>query len=154
MHGEPFNITDVEVGPDGLMYFTTGGRSTTGGLWRLRYNAQRGAAPAAPDMTGILAVVRQPQPLSSWGWAAIEKVKAGDGRRLRRRAREARAQRVGGASGIGRAPCYEMQRHGAAPNAALLTALAADKSPEVRAAAIYVAGVQGQAAEGRGGRRL
>ena len=46
-------------------------------------------------MTGILAVVRQPQPLSSWGWAAIEKVKASMGAQLRRRAREARAQRLG-----------------------------------------------------------
>ena len=26
VHGEPLNITDVEVGPDGLVYFTTGGR--------------------------------------------------------------------------------------------------------------------------------
>jgi hypothetical protein len=72
VHGEPFNITDVEVGPDGMLYFTTGGRNTAGGLWRLRY---KGNVPAPPDMTGAFAVVRQPQPLSSWGWAAIEKVK-------------------------------------------------------------------------------
>ena len=26
VHGEPLNITDVEVGPDGLVYFTIGGR--------------------------------------------------------------------------------------------------------------------------------
>ena len=96
VHGEPFNITDVEVGPDGLMYFTTGGRNTTGGLWRLRYT---GTAPAAPDMTGILAVVRQPQPLSSWGWAAIEKVKTSMGAAFGSRAREARAQRVGSRHG-------------------------------------------------------
>jgi putative heme-binding domain-containing protein len=145
VHGEPFNITDVEVGPDGLMYFTTGGRSTTGGLWRLRYNAQRGAAPAAPDMTGILAVVRQPQPLSSWGWAAIEKVKAGMGAGFA--AELEKLSRNGAAAPGDRSRAVlEMQRHGAAPNAALLTALAADKSPEVRAAAIYIAGVQGQAA--------
>ncbi|HET7219676.1 MAG TPA: HEAT repeat domain-containing protein, partial [Vicinamibacterales bacterium] len=42
---------------------------------------------------------------------------------------------------------YEMQRHGAAPNAALLTALSTDKSPDVRAAVAYIAGVQGDAAK-------
>jgi hypothetical protein len=76
VHGEPFNITDVEVGPDGMMYFTTGGRNTTGGVWRLRYT---GMDAKTPEMTGILAVVRQPQPLSSWGWAAIEKIKSSMG---------------------------------------------------------------------------
>ena len=102
-----------------MMYFTTGGRNTTGGLWRLRYT---GTAPAAPDMTGILAVVRQPQPLSSWGWAAIEKVKAsmgaGFGGELEKVARNASAPGMERARAI-----YEMQRHGAAPSAALLTAL-------------------------------
>ena len=139
VHGEPFNVTDVEVGPDGLMYFTTGGRNTTGGLWRLRYT---GTVPAPPDMTGILAVVRQPQPFSSWGWAAIEKVKASMGAdfgaALEKLARSTSAAAMDRARAV-----YEMQRHGAAPGAPLLTALIADRSPEVRAAAIFVAGVQG-----------
>ena len=143
VHGEPFNITDVEVGPDGLMYFTTGGRSTTGGLWRLRYT---GAGPAAPEMTGILAVVRQPQPLSSWGWAAIEKVKSsmgtGFGSELEKLARNTSAAGMERARAI-----YEMQRHGAAPSGALLTALVTDANADVRAAVTYVAGVQGEAAK-------
>jgi putative heme-binding domain-containing protein len=143
VHGEPFNITDVEVGPDGMMYFTTGGRNTSGGLWRLRY---KGAVPPAPDMTGILAVVRQPQPLSSWGWTAIEKVKAtmgaSFGSELEKLARSASAATMDRTRAL-----YEMQRHGASPSAALLTALAADKSPEVRAAVTYIAGVQGDAAK-------
>ncbi len=143
VHGEPFNITDVEVGPDGLMYFTTGGRSTTGGLWRLRYT---GTVPAAPDMTGILAVVRQPQPLSSWGWAAIEKVKAtmgaNFGGELEKIARSASAPGMDRARAI-----YEMQRHGVAPSAALLSALVKDGNADVRAAVTFVAGVQGEAAK-------
>jgi putative heme-binding domain-containing protein len=141
VHGEPFNITDVEVGPDGLMYFTTGGRNTTGGLWRLRY---KGTVPPTPDMTGILTAVRQPQPLSSWGWTAIEKVKAsmgsGFGGELEKLARSASAVTIDRARAL-----YEMQRHGAAPGAALLTALSSDKSPEVRATVVYIAGVQGDA---------
>ena len=142
VHGEPFNITDVEVGPDGLMYFTTGGRSTTGGLWRLRY---KGTVAPAPDMSGILAVVRQPQPLSSWGWAAIENVKttmgAAFGSELEKLARNASAAAMDRTRAL-----LEMQRHGAPPSGALLTVLIADKSPEVRAAAVFIAGVQGQAA--------
>ena len=143
VHGEPFNVTDVEVGPDGMMYFTTGGRNTTGGLWRLRYT---GTVPPPPDMTGILAVVRQPQPLSSWGWAAIERVKtsmgAGFGAELEKLARSASAATPDRARAV-----YEMQRHGAPPSAALLSALITDRSAEVRAAAVFVAGVQGEAAK-------
>jgi putative heme-binding domain-containing protein len=140
VHGEPFNITDIEVGPDGLMYFTTGGRNTTGGLWRLRY---KGSGGVSPDMTGILAVVRQPQPLSSWGWAAIEKAKttmaASFGAELEKLART-----VSAASADRMRALLEMQRHGAAPSAALLSALAQDKSAEVRATVTYIAGVQGE----------
>ena len=44
VHGEPLNITDVEVGPDGLVYFTTGGRTTEGGVFRVVYNG-RGRRP-------------------------------------------------------------------------------------------------------------
>ncbi len=139
VHGEPFNITDVEVGPDGMLYFTTGGRNTSGGVWRLRY---KGTLPAAPDMTGVLAVVRQPQPLSSWGWGAIEKAKASMGAsfgtELERLARNASAASMDRARAV-----YEMQRHGAAPSAALLTALIKDRDAGVRAAVVYVAGVQG-----------
>jgi putative heme-binding domain-containing protein len=40
-----------------------------------------------------------------------------------------------------------MQRHGAPPNAALLTALAKDSNAEVRAAVTFVAGVQGESAK-------
>ena len=58
VHGEPLNITDVEVGPDGLVYFTTGGRTTEGGVFRVTYSgaeagdrqadaAARRGAPAA-----------------------------------------------------------------------------------------------------------
>ena len=40
-----------------------------------------------------------------------------------------------------------MQRHGAAPSAALLTALIKDANADVRAAVTYVAGVQGEASK-------
>jgi putative heme-binding domain-containing protein len=142
VHGEPMPITDLEVGPDGNIYLTTGGGQGQGGLYKITWT---GAKPAQPDMSGILAVVRQPQPLSSWGWDAIERVKASMGaafgselEKLARTASAAPTDRV--------RALLEMQRHGGAPNAALLHALAKDRNADVRAAAIYVAGLHSSAA--------
>ena len=33
----PLPLTDVEIGPDGAMYFTMGGRGTQSGLFRVTY---------------------------------------------------------------------------------------------------------------------
>ncbi len=139
LRGSPLAIIDVEVGPDGLIYFTTGGRGTAGGLWRLRYT---GTAPAAPDRAGIGAVVRQPQPLSSWGWAAIARVKdemGADafGAALSTLARDTSAAPLDRARAV-----YELQRHGPTPSLDLLGALLADRVPEVRAAAVYALGMR------------
>ena len=35
--GRPLNVTGVDFGPDGSMYFVTGGRRTQSGLYRVRY---------------------------------------------------------------------------------------------------------------------
>ena len=35
--GRPLNVTDLVVGPDGAMYFTTGGRRTQSGLYRIDF---------------------------------------------------------------------------------------------------------------------
>ena len=35
--GRPLNVTGVDFGPDGAMYFVTGGRRTQSGLYRVRY---------------------------------------------------------------------------------------------------------------------
>jgi putative heme-binding domain-containing protein len=42
--GRPLNVTDMTIGPDGAMYFTTGGRKTQSGLYRVTY-----AGPIAPE---------------------------------------------------------------------------------------------------------
>ncbi len=139
VHGEPLNITDLEVGPDGMIYFTTGGRRTEGGFWRIRYT---GETPTRPDMTGILAVVHQPQPLSAWGWKAIEDAKAQMGAQsfaseLERVARDASRDQWDRVRAL-----YEIERHGPTPSEDLLRDLASDTNGNVRAAAVYVAGQQ------------
>jgi putative membrane-bound dehydrogenase-like protein len=40
--GEPLNVTDLEVGPDGFLYFTKGGRFTEGGVYRVAYRPETG----------------------------------------------------------------------------------------------------------------
>lgn len=138
VHGEPMPITDLEVGPDGNIYLTTGGGPGQGGLYKVSWT---GPKPPRPDMTGILAVVRQPQPLSSFGWAAIEGIKASMGAsfgaELEKLARNTSANAQDRMRAV-----LEMQRHGAPPGAELMTALGKDRSAEVRAAVVYVAGVQ------------
>lgn len=37
LRGRPLNVTDIEFGPDGAMYFITGGRGTQSGLYRVKY---------------------------------------------------------------------------------------------------------------------
>ena len=52
VHGDPLPVSDMEIGPDGMLYFTTGGNGAEGGLFRVRYV---GTAPVAkPEMTGSI----------------------------------------------------------------------------------------------------
>ncbi len=47
LHGKPLNLTDLEFGSDGAMYFITGGRGTQSGLYRVRFV---GKAPPAEKL--------------------------------------------------------------------------------------------------------
>jgi putative heme-binding domain-containing protein len=38
VQGKPLNVTDLEFGPDGALYFITGGRKTQSALYRVRYS--------------------------------------------------------------------------------------------------------------------
>lgn len=40
LKGRPLNVTDLDFGQDGSMYFVTGGRGTQSGLYRVRYVAK------------------------------------------------------------------------------------------------------------------
>lgn len=65
LEGNPLNVTDLDVGPDGWLYFVTGGRGTSGGIYRVTWKGQ--VPPEVTNTgTGLTAVIRQPQPASSW----------------------------------------------------------------------------------------
>lgn len=70
-----FAPTDVEIGPDGSLFVSVGGRGTRGGVYRIRH--RDGGTPAEetkPDGSPtrdeqLAAVLRAPQPLCSWSRA-------------------------------------------------------------------------------------
>lgn len=65
LEGHPLNVTDLEVGPDGWLYFCTGGRGTSGGIYRVTWKGQ--VPEEVRDIgSGLTAVIRQPQPASSF----------------------------------------------------------------------------------------
>jgi putative heme-binding domain-containing protein len=68
LEGRPLNATDCAVGPDGSLYFCTGGRGTDGGVYRVRCNVP--VPPALSDMgEGIDRALRQPQIDADWARA-------------------------------------------------------------------------------------
>ena len=74
LEGNPLNVTDLEVGPDGWLYFVTGGRGTGGGIYRVVWKGQV-PKDVAEIGTGLTAVIRQPQPGSSWARQSIAAVR-------------------------------------------------------------------------------
>jgi putative heme-binding domain-containing protein len=72
--GQPLNCTDIEAGPDGAVYFTTGGRGTQGGLFRVSGDQARSIkkAPAAFPLDAI----EIDSPLSSYSRKKLGEIKA------------------------------------------------------------------------------
>lgn len=50
LKGKPLNLTDLEFGKDGAMYFITGGRDTQSGLYRVSYDKTLAGNAAATSM--------------------------------------------------------------------------------------------------------
>ncbi len=74
LKGAPLNVTDLDVGSDGALYFATGGRGTDGGVYRVRWTGE--VAKEVRDLgTGIAKAIRQPQISSAWGRQEIALVK-------------------------------------------------------------------------------
>lgn len=131
--GEPLNVTDLDVGPDGRLYFAVGGRSTHGGLFRVNYAGEPWKAPQHP-------VVEQPMPRSAWGQAALLAVKEDWGRaRWRRELLQIANDTTQPADNRLRA-LEALQVHGPKPRVEELIALQEDPDPALRAQAIYLLG--------------
>lgn len=63
--GKPLNVTDLSVSEDGSVCFCTGGRGTSGGVWRIRWTGN--VPPELFQFENQLAqILRHPQPDASW----------------------------------------------------------------------------------------
>ena len=55
LRGRPLNVTDLAFGPDGAMYFVTGGRRTKSALYRVRYAGTNGPRNKASSQQKVRA---------------------------------------------------------------------------------------------------
>jgi putative heme-binding domain-containing protein len=129
--GEPLNITDLDVGPDGFLYFTTGGRNTRGGLYRVRYD---GPLPVSKDRKGIDAVLHQPMPRSAWGTQALLDAKEEMGSRWKRKLRAAVKDKKM-ATPLRLRALEALQLHGPQPDVKMLRKAVHDSNETIRGAA-------------------
>jgi putative membrane-bound dehydrogenase-like protein len=135
--GEPLNITDLDIGPDGFLYFSTGGRSTTGGLYRVRYTGPPGGTRA--EGTALDRILEQPMPRSAWGREAIERAREELGELWEPELRAAALDTKRASEPRLRA-LEALQVLGPQPDRSLLGTLLDEPDPKLRAAAVYLLG--------------
>jgi putative heme-binding domain-containing protein len=63
LRGKPLNVTDLEFGGDGSLYFITGGRQTQSSLYRVSYIGPPGGAEAAAQDPSTLKMAAQARQL-------------------------------------------------------------------------------------------
>lgn len=140
IQGQPLNVTDVTVGPDGCLYFCTGGRGTKGGIYQVRW---LGKVPeSVKDLGGGVArAIKQPQVDSAWGRQAVAALKRELGSswssqitQIARSSETPPQQRV--------RALELMQLFGPMPSSLVLTELTEAKNEQVRAKAAYLLGLQ------------
>ena len=140
IQGQPLNVTDVAVGPDGNLYFCTGGRGTKGGIYQVRWN---GKVPAAVrDLgSGVTKAIKQPQLDSAWGRQAIASIKRELGSSWNTQVSAIAVSEE--ATPAQRVRALElMQLFGPAPTEDLLVDLMQSSNEAVRAKAAMLAGLQ------------
>ena len=149
--GQPLNCTDIEVGPEGSVYFTTGGRGTQGGLFRVTWTggdnpaggAPNGRRPGAvdPGVAGGLQILKgplMPSPLASFTQHRIDLARRAN-LEMWERLLETLVRRHAESTNRVRALDLLCQ-FGAAPPDQVLIALAADDDVNVRGRAVAILG--------------
>lgn len=137
VNGNPLNVSDVEVDRDGTLVFSTGGRGTEGGLYRVTYTGN-GSKPAqalaADTLDDALAM---PQLAANWAREAIAGIKAKVGERWEP---ELVAKVKQGTTKEKVRALTLLCQFGPKPSAALLYEASADEDAIVRAFATWLLG--------------
>jgi putative heme-binding domain-containing protein len=139
--GKPLNVTGLDVGPDGGLYFCTGGRDTEGGVYRVVW---RGKVPAeiTDPGEGIQQALRQPQLNSAFARQKIALVK----QKLGKTWDEQLATISENPASTTAERCRAldlMHLFGPFPTGAELARLASDRDPLVRAKTAFLLGLHG-----------
>jgi putative heme-binding domain-containing protein len=141
LSGKPMNVCDLAIAEDGAMYFCTGGRGTSGGVYRVVWNGK------VPDKmltfeSDLARVIRQPQPGSAWGRQSISQLKKQLG--------ENWSLSLEGVATETRNPAkfriralQLMVLYGPAPTESVLDKLAADSDADVRGEVARLCGLKG-----------
>ena len=138
----PLTVTDLSVGPDGALYFCTGGRGTEGGLYRVEWKGQ------VPDEYRLLTeldsqLADQPQPQSAWTRQALAKLRKKQGNKWGPQLRSILVNRDRPIQFRVRA-LETMGLYGPTPPTSLLIQLCSDPAPLVREKAIRMISWQNQ----------
>ena len=141
LEGNPLNVTDIDVGPDGWLYFCTGGRGTSGNIYRVVWTEE--ISPEQRELgDGVLRAIRQPQTQTAWGRQAVSV--------LRRDLDRIWSQQIRGFVADVKNPPAErahalqlMHLVGPPPADVELRELSMDSEPLVRAKAAYLMGMIG-----------
>jgi putative heme-binding domain-containing protein len=136
--GRPLNVTGLDVGPDGALYFSTGGRGTDGGIYRIRWT---GKTP--PDSIqfgqGIEQALSQPQIQSDWARARVAAIKRKLGTRWQTELHTLLAD--GRATSKDRSRAFDLLTNfGPPPSTELILQLSRENDPALRVRAIRLMG--------------
>lgn len=133
--GNPLNISDVEVDRDGTVVFSTGGRNTEGGVYRVTYSAKQPVPVPVPKTAE--EIVSVPQGQSAWARELVAQGQVALGDKFESQiieqissgtpARKVRALSI-------------LAQSGKTPSVKTLEAAAADQDAGVRAFATWLLG--------------
>lgn len=139
VEGQPLNVVDIEVGPEGALYFATGGRDTAGGIYRVIW---KGKIPESVSNlgAGVTAAVRHPQLQSAWARQKLALLKRETGEDWPKLL-PAVAKTTRNPARFRTRALDLMQLFGPTPNAALLLELSRDDNAEVRAKVVELMGL-------------
>lgn len=139
LEGNPLNVTGLDVGPDGWLYFCTGGRATEGGIYRVVWMGR--VPPEATRLgVGLTAALKQPQLYSAHSRQQIAAIKKQLGTAWDRDLLRAAVNRALPAEQRTRAMDL-MQWFGPFPTQDLLVELSRDREATVRAKASSLMGI-------------